>query len=174
MRTQYAQPEGNHPDPIPNFHLVDRRWWRTEIDLAYGISKDWDVELDIPYDVKDVDAWYERPDGSPFNNPEGDLHHREERPEGISDLKVFLNYRPGSFHLQDDRVHVGFGVPLPVGQTGSDPYERGVQGIEPQHIHFGSGTFDPLIRLDDYLLANPLGFLASVNLQAPLYETRHG
>lgn len=123
--------------------------------------------------MKDVDARYELPDGTEFANPEGDLHHRDERLEGFPDLKLFLNYRPGSVLLKDDRLHVGLGVSLPVGETESDPWKLGDQGLKHQHIQFGSGTFDPLLRLDYYLLANPVGLLASFNLQAPLYENRH-
>lgn len=176
LRSQFARLEGNHPDPdpVPNQHFVELDWWRTELDLLYGFSKDWDVELDIPYDVKDVNARYELPDGTEFNNPEGDLHHRDERLEGFSDLKLFANYRPGGVLLKDDRLHVGLGVSLPIGETESDPWKLGDQGLKHQHIQFGTGTFDPLLRLDYYVLANPVGFLASVNLQAPLYENRHG
>ena len=124
--------------------------------------------------MKDVDARYELPDGTEFDNPEGDIHHRDERLEGFSDLKLFVNYRPGSVLLQDDRLHVGLGVSIPVGETESDPWKLGDQGLPHQHIQFGSGTFDPLVRLDYYLLADPVGFLASVNLQAPFYENPHG
>ncbi len=159
---------------MPNRHFVELNWWRTELDVACGVAKDWDVELDVPYDVKDVDASYELPDGTAFDNPQGDLHHRDERLEGFSDLKLFVNYRPGDVLLKDDRLHVGLGISLPVGETESDPWELGDQGLRHQHIQFGTGTFDPLLRLDYYLLPHPVGFLASLNLQAPFYENRHG
>lgn len=150
------------------------QWYRVELDLAYGLGANWDVELDIPFDVKEVDARYELPDGSEFDNPEGNLHHRDERLEGISDLKLFANWRPGSVLMKDDRFHVGLGMSLPVGQTESDPFELGDQGFKHQHIQFGTGTFDPLLRLDYYRLADPVGFLVSTNIQVPLYENRHG
>lgn len=176
LRSQFAQLEGNHPDPdpVPNFHFVELKWFRTELDLAYGFVKDWDVEIDIPYDVKDVDARYELPDGTEFDNPEGDLHHRDERLEGVSDLKVFLNYRPGSVFMKDDRLHVGLGISLPVGKIEDDPFRLGDQGLKHQHIQFGTGTFDPLLRVDYYKLADPIGVLVSANVQAPLYENRKG
>ena len=159
---------------MPNRHFVDLQWFRTELDLAYGFAKEWDVELDIPYDVKDVDARYELPDGTAFDNPQGDLHHRDERLDGLSDLKLFANWRPGSLLLKDDRLHVGLGMSLPVGRTEEDPFELGNQGLRHQHIQFGTGTFDPLLRLDYYRLADPVGLLLSINLQAPLYENRKG
>ncbi len=159
---------------MPNQHFVHLDWFRTEFDLAYGFSKDWDIELDIPYDVKTVSAKYELPDGTPFNNPQGDLHHRDERLQGFSDFKLLANYRPGSVLLKDDRLHVGLGLSLPVGETQEDPWELGDQGLKHQHIQFGTGTVDPVLRLDYYLLANPIGFLVSANVQIPLYENSKG
>jgi hypothetical protein len=159
---------------VLNEHIVHLNWLRTELDLAVGVSKDWDVELDIPYDVKDVDVRYELPDGTSFDNPEGELHHRDERLEGVSDLKLFANWRPGSVFMNDDRLHAGLGVSLPAGRTEEDPFELGDRGIKHQHIQFGTGTFDPLLRVDYYRLADPVGFLVSANVQAPLYENRHG
>lgn len=142
--------------------------------MAYGFAKDWDVELDIPYDFKIVSAKYELPDGTPFNNPQGDLHHRDERLQGLSDFKLLANYRPGSVLLKDDRLHIGLGVSLPVGKTEEAPWALGDLGLKHQHIQFGTGTVDPMIRIDHYRLADPVGFLVSANLQIPLYENRHG
>lgn len=175
LRVQHARLEGSHPDadPLPNEHQVRLRWTRVELDLAYALGGGWDVELDLPYDVKVVDARYELPDGTSFDNPNGDLHHRDERLEGMSDLKLLLNWRPGGVFTADDRLHAGLGLSLPVGRTESDPYELGDQGLKHQHIQFGTGTFDPLLRLDYYRPAAPLGLLVSLNLQAPLYENRH-
>lgn len=157
---------------MPNEHQVRLDWYRVELDLAYGLGANWDVELDIPFDVKDVDARYELPDGSEFDNPQGDLHHRDERLEGISDLKLFANWRPGSVLMKDDRLHVGLGMSLPVGKIEEDPFELGDQGLKHQHIQFGTGTFDPLLRLNYYKLADPVGLLVSANVQAPFYENR--
>lgn len=158
---------------MPNQHFVNLDWYRTEVDLAYGFAKDWDIEIDIPYDFKLVSAKYELPDGTPFNNPQGDLHHRDERLEGLSDLKLLVNYRPGSVLMKDDRLHVGLGLSLPVGETEEDPWKLGDQGLQHQHIQFGTGTVDPVIRLDYYKLADPVGFLVSAGLQIPLYENHH-
>ena len=130
---------------MPNKHFVHLDWFRTEFDLAYGFSKDWDVELDIPYDVKTVTARYELPDGTPFDNPQGDLHHRDERLQGFSDLKLLANYRPGGVLMKDDRLHVGIGLSLPVGETEEDPWKLGNQGLKHQHIQFGTGTWDPIL-----------------------------
>jgi hypothetical protein len=176
VRTQFARLDGSHPDPdpVPNKHFVHLDWFRTEIDLTYGFSKDWDVELDIPYDVKTVSARYELPDGTPFNNPQGDLHHRDEQLQGVADLKLLANYRPASVLLKDDRLHIGLGLSLPAGKTEEDPWELGNQGLRHQHIQFGTGTVDPLIRMDYYLLADPVGFLVSAAVQIPLYENSKG
>ena len=168
--------EGNHAavDPVPNRHFVELHWFRTELDLAYGVAKDWDVELDLPFDVKDVEARYELPDGTPFDNPEGDLHHRDERLEGISDLKLFANYRPGGVLLKDDRLHVGLGVSLPVGKVESDPWELGAQGSKHQHIQFGTGTWDPLLGLSVARTVGGTTLLASGLVRLVVGENEHG
>jgi hypothetical protein len=158
---------------VPNRHFVHLDWYRTELDVAYGFSKDWDVELDVPYDVKRVRARYELPDGTPFPNPTGDLHHRDETLQGLSDLKLLLNHRPGGVLVPDGRLHVGLGLSLPVGETESDPWKLGNQGAKHQHIQFGTGTVDPVFRIDYYVLADPVGLLASANVQVPLYENHH-
>jgi hypothetical protein len=176
VRTQFARLDGSHPDPdpVPNNHSVHVDWFRTELDLAYGFARNWDLELDIPFDVKTVSADYELPDGTPFDNPQGDLHHRDERLEGIADLKLLANYRPGAAFVKNDRLHVGLGLSLPAGRTEENPWELGDQGLRHQHIQFGTGTVDPVIRADYYLLADPVGVLVSAGAQVPLYENSKG
>lgn len=159
---------------MPHRHEVRLDWTRVQLDLAWSFAEKWDVELDIPYDVKVVKADYVLPDGTSFQNPRGDIHHRDERLEGFSDLKLFANVRPSNVLVADDRLHAGLGVSLPTGKTDSDPWELGDLGLKHQHIQFGTGTVDPLLRLDYALPADPVGMLASVALQAPLYENRHG
>ncbi|HYF00863.1 MAG TPA: hypothetical protein VEJ18_18220 [Planctomycetota bacterium] len=158
---------------MPNRHFVELDWFRVQLDVARSIGPGWDVELDIPYDVKDVDARYERLDGTPFDNPEGDLHHRDERLEGVADLKLFVNRRRGGVLRDGDLLHVGFGVSLPTGRIESDPWERGDLGLRHQHIQFGTGTFDPLLRADYYILPDPVGAMLSLNIQTSIYENRH-
>jgi hypothetical protein len=63
---------------------------------------------------------------------------------------------------------------LPVGRTEEDPWALGSLGLPHQHIQFGTGTFDPVVRLDYYLLPDPVGFLVTTAAQVPLGRNAHG
>lgn len=76
--------------------------------------------------------------------------------------------------MDNDRFHAGIGVSLPTGRTEEDPWALGAQGLRHQHIQFGTGTVDPVVRLDYSRLADPVGFLVSTSLQTPAYENSEG
>jgi hypothetical protein len=171
---QWARLDGSHPDfdPIEHEHVVRLYWHRTTLEASLPVGGDWDVELDVSFDVKDVRARYETPDGGSYDSPTGDLHHRTERLEGIADLRLLANWRPRGVFFDGDFAHVGVGVSLPTGRIEVNPYRLGDAGLKHQHIQFGTGTVDPILRLD-YVLDGPLGFAASVGVAAPLAENRH-
>lgn len=143
-------------------------WSRFEVDLIVPASDRIDLELQIPYDVKSMKARYELPDGTPFDNPQGDLHHRTERLEGVSDLKLLAGFALDGWRLTA-------GLSLPVGKIEDDPYRLGALGIRHEHIQFGTGTFDPMARV---LRAIHVGEGVDLSFGAgatvPLYENRKG
>ena len=130
---------------------------------------DWiDLELQVPYDIKDVEARYELPDGTPFDNPAGNLHHRTEKLEGLSDFKLYWNFLVGEWRWSA-------GLNLPVGKIEDDPYALAALGQRHQHIQFGTGTCDPLARvtrLVHVMEGVDLSFAAGAQL--PLVENRKG
>lgn len=168
--------DGSHysSNPVLHRHIVSLDWYRTELDTAYRFLSDWDVELDVPYDVKDEKVRYELPDGTPYDSPTGPLHHRTETLEGFGDLRLLFNYRPVNVFLEGDQLHAGFGSTIPTGRTEENPYELAALGIPHQHIQFGTGTFDPLLRFDYSIQRGFWGFDVALGLQAPLYENRKG
>lgn len=170
LRTQFATLEGSHPDvdPIPNTHIVKLDWTRYETVLKLALSPVSEMELQMPYDIKDVEARYELPDGTEFENPQGNLHHRTEKLEGFSDFKLLWN-----FTLDDWRLSAG--VNLPVGDTVEDPYALGDLGLNHQHIQFGTGTCDPLARVSRLVhLWEGVNLNLGVGAHVPLVENRHG
>lgn len=172
LSQQYSSMDGSHPSlqPVPNRHLVTLEWWRTEVAVLHPVGDGWDLEVQIPYDIKDETVKYETPDGQPYENPVGFIHHRTETLDGIGDLRLIANYRPRGLLFEDDMARLGFGLSLPTGRTESDPYEDGALGIKHQHIQFGTGTVDPLV-----IVGYSVGMLdVSVGLQAPLYENKKG
>jgi len=170
LRTQFASLEGSHPDvdPIPNTHIVTLDWTRTELDLMVPWN-DWiDLELQTYYDIKNVHAKYRLPDGTPYDNPEGDLHHRTEKLEGVSDFKLYWNFNVDGWRLSA-------GVNLPVGRIEDDPFRAAELGLRHEHIQFGTGTCDPLARVSRAVhLMEGIDFTFAAGGQFPLVENRKG
>jgi hypothetical protein len=170
LRTQFAALEGSHPDadPVPNTHIVTMDWTRVELDLKLPLSKVTEMELQIPYDTKDMVARYELPDGTEFDNPQGDLHHRTEKLEGFADFRLYWHFRFGDLRLSA-------GINLPVGDTVEDPFTLGDLGLNHQHVQFGTGTCDPLARIG-YIarLSESFDVRFSGGAHVPLVENSHG
>jgi len=170
LRTQYAALKGSHPDvdPIPNTHIVTLDWTKIEVDLMVPLSHWIDLELQVPYDIKDVKARYELPDGTPYDNPVGDLHHRTERLEGVSDFKLYWNFLVDGWRLSA-------GVNLPVGDIEENPYALGALGLKHEHIQFGTGTCDPLARVSRLVhLMEGFDLSFAAGAQLPIVENRKG
>lgn len=143
-------------------------WTRIELDLTVPLSDSIDLELQVPYDIKDVKARYELPDGTRFANPLGDLHHRTEKLEGFSDFKLYWNFSVDGWRLSA-------GVNLPVGDIEDDPYALGLLGLPHQHIQFGTGTCDPLARVSRVVhVMEGVDISFAAGAQVPLVENRKG
>jgi len=170
LRTQFASLEGSHPDvdPIPNTHIVTLDWTRLELDLLLPWTDSIDLELQAPYDIKDVHAKYRLPDGTPYDNPEGNLHHRTEKLEGVSDFRLYWNFNVDGWRLSA-------GVNLPVGRIEANPYALGALGLKHEHIQFGTGTCDPLARVSKVVhLMDGVDLSAAAGAQIPLVDNRKG
>jgi hypothetical protein len=143
-------------------------WSRFEVVVKVPFTPTSEMELQMPYDIKDMKARYELPDGTEFDNPAGDRHHRTERLEGVADFKLFFTWLVGDWRLSA-------GVNLPVGDTVEDPYELGDLGLNHQHVQFGTGTIDPLARVYYLLpLSDAVNISFGVGAQVPLMENRFG
>ena len=156
--------DGSHPDddPVPHRHRIELAWWRTELDASMALGDGWGMELYIPFDVKDQKVRFALPNGSSFDNPAGEIHHRTERLEGLGDIEL-----SGLLEVAEWRFALGIG--LPTGGIEEDPYELGALGRIHQHIQFGTGTFDPIARIS---WSGEIG--ATLGIRAPLYENRKG
>lgn len=170
--------DGGHPasQPVPNRHIITLDWYRIEFLAALALSPSLDLQLDVPYDVKDQRVRYELPDGTPLDNPIGPFHHRTETLEGVGDLRLLANFRARAILHPDDTLHVGAGFTIPTGKTENRPLFPG--DPEPlyvhQHIQFGTGTVDPLLRLGYRVQPDWWGIEFSAGAQIPLYENSRG
>ncbi len=147
-------------------------WFRTQLDISRSIAPGWDVELQLPFDIKKQSVRYLTPEGEEFDNPEGDLHHRDETLEGLGDIKLLFHHRPTDLLFENDSLHLGLGFSAPAGKIQDDPYELGDLGLKHQHIQFGTGTVDPVFRIDYAINPGEWNLGLSFGGQVPLYENR--
>jgi hypothetical protein len=122
-------------------HHVRLALIHAEWNAAYGLRPGLALSLRLPYDVKDQRVRYTTLGGQAFVPPYGDIHHRSETLNGISDgdlLALWAPRRSGASHW-----HFGFGATLPLGHTVPDPIELGLEGKKHEHLQFGSGVFAP-------------------------------
>lgn len=122
-------------------HHVRLTLTHAELNAAYGLRDGVALALRLPYDIKDQRVRYTTLDGAPFTPPYGDIHHRTERLDGVSDGALLLQWQP-SPHWR-----FGLGTTLPLGHTVADPIALGREGLKHEHLQFGSGVFAPELEI---------------------------
>ena len=176
LRSVWGRFDGSHDSNVPrkNRHVVTVDWFRFEFHTAYAFDANWEIETVIPFDIKRQRARYELPDGSSFDNPEGDIHHRDETQYGLGDFQQWGRWT--AYGVLHDSVSVTFGAgfTVPVGRTEADPYEAGDKGKKHRHIQFGTGTVDPLASVALNVNHAWWGVTASIGGTWPLYRNSHG
>jgi len=176
LRHTWSRLDGSHPAdrPFPNQHIVQFGWFRTELRAAYHPSSLWEVETVIPFDIKRIRARYELPGGEAFDNPLADLHHRDETLYGVADIQQWVGVKVREVLFPGGELGFAAGVSIPTGRTEGDPYKAGAAGKKHQHIQFGDGTFDPLLRLRYFVTPDWWGLSFSVGGQYPVYANDRG
>jgi hypothetical protein len=132
-------------DEPPQTH--DQQFWIAELRLLaeYGLT-DWlGVELQFPLRLTGTSIVYRDLAGAEFVPDDRDLHHRNETLVGPGDpwLSARFRQRFGAFSLSGRA-----GLSLPLGRTEANPFAAGREGLEHQHVQFGTGTVDPLVGLE--------------------------
>lgn len=176
LRSVWGQFDGSHNaiEPQPNRHEVTVDWFRVEFHVAYAIDANWEVKTLIPFDIKRQRARYKHEDGSSFDNPLGDIHHRDETLSGITDVQQWVRWTTHRVLHDSVSFTAGFGLTIPIGRTEPDPYRLGDEGERHQHIQFGTGTVDPLAGMTVRVDHAWWGLTASLGGTYPLYRNRHG
>ncbi len=175
LTQQWATFDGSHDAtvPVPNRHIVTMDYYRAELGLAWPLGPVWDAELVVPWERKKIYADYELPDGTPYDNTYAIIHHRDETLTGLADFQLTLG-RGWTRLLREvgDSAFVRVGITLPTGQTERDPFRRAAAGIRHQHIQFGSGTVDPLLRAGYSTSWGRWNLACEAGARIPLYENR--
>jgi hypothetical protein len=138
---------------------------------GFGVTERVTLELDLPVRLISSRAHYLTPGGEPYQPLDADVHHRNETLFGVSDAQLRARYarKVGEFWLT-----LRTGTSLPLGRTEPDPFVLGDAAEEHQHIQFGTGTFDPMFGVDLTRGFRTSEWSAYGQVQASLYENRHG
>jgi hypothetical protein len=154
--------------PIPDHkHIVTLDLLHLGLVADYGVTPGLTLELRVPYDIKMQEVRYTTLDGQPFDPPYGDIHHRTENLDGIGDVQLMALFPVGP-------VLAGAGLSAPSGGIVPNPIELGREGLEHEHIQFGSGTVDPLLYARWSSSFWGLVWDVAADAQIPLYENREG
>ncbi len=155
-------------------HAHDQRitWFRLDPTLNVGLGGGWQAAVSVPIDMRSISVDYLLPDGSPYDPPYDDIHHRSEVLGGPVDgtLLVRRYVRAG------ERAVLGltFGTSLPFGRTEENPYALTEQGLRHQHIQLGTGTFVPIAGVDAIFEGARWGGMAWASGRLPLYANTMG
>lgn len=176
LETRGLSPSGDVIRVPLHRHRVSLNVLRLQLDIAYRPTADWDIALNLPYDIKDQDAFIDEIAPVTLGEREAilrhqDIHHRDEVYRGFADPRLLVSHRFANLLRDDDRLIVSLGASIPIGATEEDPFKLGDAGQKHLHIQFGSGTFDPLAALHyETPLSNALSLNASVHGHFPIYE----
>ena len=142
-----------------------------DLSLSRGLWSGLGASVTVPLRVVRNRIAFEDLSRQTYTPPNPDTHHRNETLTHVADPEVaaLLTVRPEHWTLSS-RV----GTSIPLGKTEPNPFALGRQGIQHQHIQFGTGTFDPVL---DVLAMRELGdysVSASGFSKWTLYENDHG
>ncbi len=128
-------------------HILDMVAGRFDLSFDYRVNSWLGAFLMVPIGVTTVDASFKGVDGQ-FLDEFPSIHHRTEAVVGLADLNVGLNFYPMPPAIaKNTDVEVGVGVTLPTGEVEPDPFVKGAQGLKHQHLFYGTGSVNPILRL---------------------------
>lgn len=151
-----------------HLHRASVQLTHVETTVSYGIRDHMQASLRLPYDVKAMTIHYETLEGTPYDPPYGDIHHRTETLRGISDPTIGVDWMPHA------GLMFGAGVSLPVGEIVPNPIVLGREGQTHEHIQFGSGTFRPTLSAQWWRPGDRVTLFARGEARLSLYENREG
>ena len=152
--------------------LVRLFFGELRLGASYGITS-W-LSTDVMWSLRLVHVQFQLEDleRRPIEQPYGEeIHHRTETLVGLSDPWLGLR---GTHRTGDWTLSVRLGIPLPVGATVDNPFQRGRAGLTHQHIQFGTGTVDPFVGVEVRRLVGRFTISADLLGKFTLYQNRHG
>ena len=133
--------------PQSDRHIQDILMQEFRIQASYRILDDLSVLAVVPFRHTSIDATFKDADGNLLPNFTS-IHHRTETVYGLADVGMGLDtllVAPSTDLPMTVSVEVG--TTLPTGHTEPDPFKAGEQGLDHQHLFYGTGLFNPTLGL---------------------------
>ena len=138
--------------------------------LTRSFSQNWQVGLNVPLQLRKTGIAYTLLDGTAYDPPYGDIHHRNEILLGMGDPQISLGrifwWEGWGFLPQ-----LQFSIPL--GKTEENPYLRTQESQTHQHIQMGTGSVVPSLNFTAFYDNITWGFLSSIGQTIPFYENAY-
>ena len=167
--TACADPSLDIPLHVHQQDIVLSRFSPT---VTVGLGAQLQAHVSVPQDARFLGIEYLTIDGSPYDPPYGDIHHRNETLKGLGDAEIGLGY----FTALENGLLLGatLGSSLPLGKTEENPYALAANNETHQHMQMGTGTFVPTATAV-FIWAQPRwGGYGFGDLRLPLYENPKG
>jgi hypothetical protein len=146
-----------------------------DLDAQIGLHRRFAFEAFLPIRANVIRADFDDANGRRLPSDLESIHHRDETIAGVGDL--LLGARIGLVRPENVRrwiLDLRLGLSQPTGKTEPNPFTLGAQGLEHQHMFFGSGTFDPLVGLETQAIFQKWRLVGWAQARVPLYANRHG
>lgn len=154
---------------------------RTALDLRYGLTDDWTVNLTATY--PHVTYRLKPPGGErvvrTFRGPGDTFLAFGRRLTGAMDPHAAMD-EPGFMALPDEpppergpTVSLWAGVSIPTGSAEEPNPEIVTRDVSVSNLQTGTGTFDPFVRAQVAWDRGSYGLFAQAEVRVPLYENRY-
>lgn len=156
-----------------HWHHQGIRLARWDFGVNLGLGRGFVVGFGLPLDLKDLSIAYALLDGTPYEPPYGDIHHRNDKLFGPGDGRLSVQWvgQPIATPLI---FAVTLGTSLPFGKTEENPAAATANEEWHEHVQFGSGTFVPAVSGDFVLATEPIGLFVWGGANIPLYANTKG
>jgi hypothetical protein len=163
---------GLSPNEQAYVHLQDIALASANLDLAYAAT-DW-LALEGRLPLRGALVWARFLDRRGNDIPGfKSINHRDEVLAGPGDPSLGARVMLRDLFVDGLGVGARLGVTVPVGNIEPAPYVLTRQGKTPQHVFFGTGTFDPVLGLDALWSDGELELGAFADARLGLYRNRY-
>ncbi len=152
-------------------HDQDIAWRRASAAVAVGLGGGWQLAVGQPVERREVRVAYTLPDGSPYDPPYDDIHHRDETLGGLADGSVEVRWYRG---VGAWTLGLGGGATVPLGRPVANPWRLTAQGLRHEHQQLGAGVPSGLWSVEAVEGRGRAGWLLSANGQVGAIESDEG